>query len=117
MDTQTFFDDALPALIARRPTFFDAANGTISVTVQGAGAWTLTFGDHRATDAVKPGLDLDADLLVAWSEAQFQTLLDGEGSADNLEPVAIGDVKLLGRLGGLLQPPAKGGLGARLAAF
>lgn len=114
VDIPTFFNEALPDLIQQRSAAFNKASGSLCIIVHGAGAWTLRFGDHTLTNALEDGLDLDADLVVTWSEAQFQSLIDGAPAHGALEPITMGEVGLLTHLGTLLTPPAKGGLGARL---
>lgn len=114
MKTAVFFNEMLPTIIEEREDAFNrGGEGRISVLVHGVGAWTLSFGDAKHACAVVPAPDFDADLVVTWTDAQFQRLLAGENGED-LAPLHIGDTKLLERLGTLLQPPAKGGLGARM---
>lgn len=110
-----FFEEQLPRVIAGRRDLFDQSAGKVSVLVEGAGGWTLTFGDHSAGDAITPTPTLDADLVVVWALPDFLHVLDGAPSTGaSARPVALGDTKLLERLGALLLPPARGGLGARL---
>ena len=114
MSAQRFFDEMLPAIIeTRSEAFTQGGEGRISVVVHPIGAWTLNFGATADRSAVVPELDFDADLVVTWTESQFIRLLAGERCED-LTPLYLGDLKLLGRLGALLQPPARGGLGARM---
>ena len=113
MDIHTFFEQALPAVIERHHAVFDRHRGSVCIIVHGAGAWTLRFGDHADPGALSDDIDLDADLVVSWSSAQFAALLAGEAEQDQLVPVTLGDTALLKAVGNLLQPPAKGGLGAR----
>jgi hypothetical protein len=111
---RTFFADMLPAVIALRTDLFDRARGTLSILVDGTGAWLLRFGDHTADDAIREEPTLDADCVCVFTTSAFTTLLDGTRPAES--PIVIGDEGLLGVLGQLLTAPAKGGLGARLAA-
>lgn len=115
-DPRVFFEAMLPAIIAQHRDAFDAGAGRLCLTVHGVGSWTLTFGDHRADDALVERMDFDADLLLTFSAAGFAALLAGQP----LDPQAgqfvyMGDMHLLGLLGRLLVPPARGGIGARLA--
>jgi hypothetical protein len=111
---RTFFDDMLPAVIALRADLFDRAVGTLSILVEGTGAWLLRFGDHTAHDSITEEPSLDADCVCVFTTRAFTTLLDGTRPSES--PIVIGDENLLGLLGQLLTGPAKGGLGARLAA-
>ena len=114
MDVLTFFEQALPKVVSSRSQLFDAGRGVVCIIVHGVGAWTLRFGDHAAPDAIEATLDLDADLVVTWSEDQFQLLLSDNPDAEAVMPLHIGEVTLLSQLGNLLMPTAQGGLGARL---
>lgn len=110
-----FFHEQLPRVILGRRDLFDRTQGKVSVLVEGAGAWTVTFGDHASERAVEARETLEADLVLVWSVSGFLRLLDGDTSdSAAIKPVALGDAKLLSRLGSLLVPPAQGGLGARL---
>lgn len=110
-----FFDEQLPRVIVGRRDLFDRTQGVVTVLVEGAGGWTVTFGDHASPDAVAARPTLEADLVLVWRVAAFLRLLDGDASDPvAVRPVSVGDLKLLGRLGSLLLPPAQGGLGARL---
>lgn len=106
----TFFESSLPRLIRERGAAFDRTRGTLSIIVHGEGQWTITFGDHRNPRAVTRDVNLDADCVVAFSISTFNQLLDG---ALKQPPPALGDAKLLGRLGQLLVDPARGALGVR----
>lgn len=114
LDVREFFDGMLPAVIATRSEVFDASDQTACLIVHGVGAWTLKLGDHTAADAIRPELDFDADLVATWSEEGFTALLAGESESERISPIVMGDASLLSKLGHLLQPPARGGLGARL---
>ncbi len=110
-----FFDEQLPRVIAGRRDLFDQSKGVVTVLVEGAGGWTVTFGDHAAPEAVSASATLEADLVVVWPVPAFLRVLDGQArDVDAVRPLTVGDRKLLGRLGSLLLPPAQGGLGARL---
>jgi hypothetical protein len=111
---RSFFEEMLPAVIALRTDLFDRATGTLSILVEGTGAWLLRFGDHAAEDALTEEPTLDADCICVFTTPAFTTLLDG--SKPNDAPIVIGDEGLLSLLGQLITGPAKGGLGARLAA-
>jgi hypothetical protein len=108
----SFFTSTLPRLMALRADVFDRLSGTLSIGVHGVGDWTITFGDHRRPDAVRAESSLDADCVAVFTPAGFDALLAGRAE----RPVAmLGEPKLLARLGQLLQEPARGALGARLA--
>lgn len=110
-----FFDEQMPRVIAARRDLFDQSAGVVSVLVEGAGGWTVTFGDHASADAMTSSPTLDADLVVVWGVPQFLRVLEGDArDLAAVRPVTLGDTKLLERLGSLLLPPARGGLGARL---
>ncbi len=109
--TRAFFEEDLPRLIQARAELFDQQRGVLSLIVEGVGAWTLRFGDHAAADALVPGAVLDGDLLLGFEAEGFVRLLEGDAA---VTPVVLGDARLLERLGGLLLPAARGGLGARL---
>lgn len=112
---RAFFDDVLPRVILARGDIFDQAEGTVCVMVQGAGAWTLRFGDHGSDAALRAEASLDADLVATWAPEAFVRILDADTTdAAALKPVFLGDARLLERLGTLLVPPARGGLGARM---
>jgi hypothetical protein len=109
--TRAFFDEDLPRLMAARAELFNQQHGVLSVIVEGVGAWTLRFGDHAAEGALTPGAVLDGDLLLGFDAECFVRLLEGDAG---VRPVVLGDARLLERLGRLLLPAARGGLGARL---
>lgn len=110
-----FFDEQLPRVVLSRRDLFDRTQGTVSVLVEGAGAWTITFGDHASERAVEARQTIEADLVLVWTAGAFLRVLDADTSDPAaIRPVALGDTKLLGRIGSLLLPPAQGGLGARL---
>lgn len=110
-----FFDEQLPRVIAGRRDLFDRTAGTVSVLVEGAGGWTVTFGDHTSERALVPEPTFEADLVLVWTVGAFLRVLDADTSdTAAIRPLALGETKLLGRLGSLLLPPAQGGLGARL---
>lgn len=104
----------LPMIIEVQKAVFNRAQGSLGVIVEGAGSWTITFGDAAAETALLEEVDVEADCLAVWTVAGFAGLLQGEVNAPN---AIIGDEKLLQKLGALLQPAARGGLGARLACF
>jgi hypothetical protein len=113
--TRLFFGEQLPKVIVSRPEIFDAAAGVVSVVVHGAGAWAVKFGDHTAADAITDGPDMDADLVLAFSADGFARLVAGDTSDPQaIKPVAMGDGKWLEKLGSLMLPAARGGVGARL---
>ena len=115
MPTREFFSGMLPAIIAERAELFDRTDGSVCVMIHEVGQWTVRFGDHAAANAVSDEADFDADLVLTWTDAQFQSLLSGQAAdTEALEPVFIGDISLLEKFGTLLVPPAKGGLGARM---
>lgn len=110
-----FFDEQLPRVVVSRRDLFDRTQGTVSVLVEGAGAWTVTFGDSASERAVQARQTLEADLVLVWSAGAFLRVLEADTSDPAaIRPLALGDTKLLSRLGSLLLPPAQGGLGARL---
>lgn len=115
---RVFFNELLPYIIALRHDIFDRAQGVLCITVQGAGSWTIRFGDHQAKNAIKEHLDFAADLVVTFSSDGFVQLLSGEALDDKVSQIVwLGDTGLLELFGRLLVEPAKGGLGARLAQF
>ena len=107
---EEFFEELLPAAIARQPQNFNAVEATISINVHRVGAWSIYFGDHLDPDAVEEGLDLEADLIVTFTEEGFEEVLAGDFPEDPNEPLLLGDPTLLERFGRLLLPPVKGGL-------
>ena len=109
-----FFEEQLPQVIAGQPSLFDAGGGVVSVFIDGAGGWTIRFGDHAAADVITPRPTLEADLIVTWRLDGFVHLLEGEADAPDVKPVSIGDLRLLKRLGSLMMPALGGGVGARL---
>lgn len=108
-----YFERTLPALIQERRALFDRFGGTLTVYVEGEGAWTVRFGDHRAPNALTREGDLDADCVASFSGPGFSRVLEGTADAP---PAVIGDPKLLARLGQISTTPGRGALGARLAA-
>ena len=108
-----FFEEQLPAVVRERGDLFDHIQGSLAVFVDGTGAWTVSFGAYAAKDAVRSGADLDADCVAVFSTPMFAALLDGV--VEDSRPVVIGDVKLLERLGSLLQEPQRGPVQARLS--
>lgn len=115
-----FFDEQLPAAIALSPQAFGQTQGALTIIVEGAGSWTITFGDASSPAAVVDEADIDADCIAVWTVDAFARLLDARaGQEPNaLRPIAlVGEARLLSRLGALFpKARAKGGVGARLAA-
>ncbi len=108
-----FFEEQLPWLIQKRRDLFDRVSGTLSLFVEGAGAWRIRFGDHQSPDALTADADFDSDCVTVFSVAGFVAMLDGR--APTQEPAMIGDARLLSRLGQLMIEPARGQLGVRLS--
>lgn len=114
---ERFFTEALPALIIAQPAAWRGTRGVLSVIVEGAGSWTLTFGAAPSQAVVDEG-DPDADCVAVWTVPAFAALLAGATDLAAVRPAAvIGDEKLLARLGALLIPARKGAVSARLAAL
>lgn len=109
---RAFFEVQLPRRIAERGALFDQVQGTLALFIEGAGAWTIGFGDHQSPQALTAEADFDRDCVTVFSVDGFDALLDGR--SDGPEPVLIGDDRLLARLGQLLIAPTRGVLGARL---
>jgi hypothetical protein len=113
-----FFQEQLPRAISAQRDLFARTQGVLTVIVEGAGSWTIAFGDPDAEELVMDNGDPDADCVAVWTLEAFAALLRGEQAIDVIRPAAvIGDEKLLSRLGTLLLPAQKGGLGARLASL
>lgn len=110
---RAFFSEQLPWLIAKRKDLFDRVQGSLALFVEGAGCWTIQFGKHDSTEALREDATFESDCVAVFSVPSFVALLDGKSSAQ--EPALIGDAKLLSRLGQLLIEPARGQLGARLS--
>ena len=108
------FFEKLPMVIEAQKAAFEGSQGALGLIIEGAGSWTIHFGDAAADNAVDDDVDADADCLAIWTAADFAALLGGEARKPN---AIVGDEKLLGRLGSLMLPAAKGALGARLASF
>ena len=101
----SFFESTLPRLLAQNAS----AHCTMSIIVEGAGAWTLYLGDDAH---VENEPSLDADLVVVFDSPGFDKLIEGEHAA----PLSlIGNAKLLEHLGRLLMPAAQNPLAARFA--
>ena len=117
-DPRVFFAEFLPDVIALRRDIFDRAKGRLCLNIPGAGSWVMQFGDHRSAEALREGVDFDADLVVTMSVKSFTQLVRGEALDEkDRQMVCMGDTGLLELFGRLLVEPAKGGLGARLAQF
>lgn len=116
-----FFDEELPAAIELSAQAFAQTQGALTIIVEGAGSWTVTFGDASSPTAIVDEADIDADCIAVWTAERFAALLGARpGNADApVRPIAmVGEVRLLERLGKLLiSPRARGGVGARLAAL
>lgn len=118
MIVRDFFEIALPEIIKAQQRLFDAVDGSICIVVNGVAGWTVRFGDHTSELALTETMDLDADLIATWSEPSFTKLIqESYGDVSEVTPIVIGDEKLLRRFATLLQPAARGGLGAQLAKF
>lgn len=113
-EIREFFEEKLPGVIRGRPELFVASQGNISIQVQDVGAWTIRFGDANAEDAIRDEFDLEADLLLVCSAPSMAAILAGNAQNEHAKPIIFGDLKLLERLGSLMLPAAKGGVGARL---
>ncbi|MBI1945195.1 MAG: hypothetical protein HYS27_05840 [Deltaproteobacteria bacterium] len=115
-----FFDDVLPDLIRQRARTFGQTQGALTIMVEGVGSWTVTFGDARSPTAIVDEADTEADCIVVWAKDAFATLLGTPAPSvppSESGPIAVvGEIKLLARLGSLLDAAtAKGQLGPRLA--
>lgn len=113
-EIREFFEEKLPSVIRGRPDLFLSSQGNISIQVQNVGAWTLRFGDAHADDAITSEFDIEADLLLVFSAPSMAAILAGSAQNEHEKPIVFGDLKLLERLGSLMLPAAKGGVGARL---
>lgn len=113
-----FFDEQLPAAIGLSAKAFAQTQGALTIIVEGAGSWTITFGDASSPAAVVDEADIDADCIAVWTADSFASLIDANQARakEALRPIAmVGEIKLLARLGALLSSPRhKGGVGARL---
>jgi hypothetical protein len=90
--------------------------GTLAIIVDGAGSWTVRFGN--ATEPVVDDADAESDCIAVWMRPAFEALLKGSREVDVVRPSAVvGDERLLVRLGAHLRPVHKGGVAARLQAF
>lgn len=115
MSIEEFFSERLPRALKASPGFA-AGKGTLAIIVEGAGSWTVRFGD--VDEPVIADADAESDCIAVWMKPGFEALLRGSRDLDVIRPSAlVGDEKLLARLGTHLQPTQKGGVGARLAAL
>lgn len=110
---QKFFDQMLPAVIVRRPDLFNKVSGSLAMFVEGAGCWTIRFGNHASPEALTRDANFESDCVTVFSVSGFVALLDGR--TPEQEPVLIGDARLLSKLGHLMVEPGRGQLGVRLA--
>lgn len=112
---QEFFGTRLPSALRASPAF-KAARGSLAIIVEGAGSWTVQLGN--VTVPVIDDVDDDADCIAIWTVPSFEKLLEGERNHELIAPSAlVGEEKLLVRLGSMLQPAQRGGVGARLASL
>ncbi|MEQ9502535.1 MAG: hypothetical protein RIT81_37035 [Deltaproteobacteria bacterium] len=109
---ERFFSALLPEAIRRQRDAFRLTRGTLSIFVEGAGAWCIQFG-ARAEDVIAEA-SFDADGVAVFTVDAFVALLDGD--ADARPATYLGDEGLLTQLGTLMQPPKRGALGVRIAA-
>lgn len=113
-----FFDEQLPAAIELSAQAFAQTQGALTIIVEGAGSWTITFGDASSPAAVVDEADIDADCIAVWTADSFASLLGAHKARAKgaTRPIAmVGEIKLLARLGALLNSPRhKSGVGARL---
>ena len=115
MSIEEFFTEKLPRALKASPGFA-GSKGTLAIIVEGAGSWTVRFGD--VDEPVLDDADAESDCIAVWMAPAFEALLTGRRDLDVIRPSAVvGDVRLLARLGSHLQPTQKGGVGARLAAL
>jgi len=105
MDTQRFFDVALPELAAEHAGVFAALHGRIAFIVKDTGAWTVQLGTPDAP--VVSGAARDADLVLSFHRGAFvdfiQSTLDIQTAVAEGEVAYDGDLTALTRLGRLLQ--------------
>lgn len=119
MNVTEFFGSRLPEALKANAAF-KTCKGTVAIIVEGAGSWTVQLGNVKCpvVDDIDVDSDDEADLICIWTVPAFEALLAGSRNLDDIAPTAlIGDEKLLVRLGSLLQPAQKGGVGARLASL
>ena len=115
MSIAEFFGTRLPAALKANAAF-KTSKGTLAIIVEGAGSWTVQLGNVAAP--VLDDVDDDADCIAIWTVPAFEALLEGARDHSLIAPTAVvGDEKLLARLGSLLQPAQRGGVGARLASL
>jgi len=106
MDTQRFFDVALPTMILKQWDLFRTLKGSISVQIDGVGSWTVQLGNIQ--EPIGPPKE-GSDLRLWFTPNAFQEFIDGQ--LDVVSAARLGSVKgdgnfgLLERLAGLLQPP------------
>lgn len=112
--TREFFEEFIPAAVEAHEEMATTIEGSVCMIVQGEGAWTLRF--MRGRLEVEEEIDFDADLVATFSAERFEDLLRGRSlDPDSEDPICLGDTTLLERLGRVLSPPSRGGLGAQLA--
>jgi hypothetical protein len=112
-----FFEELLPAAIAKRARAFGRTQGALTLIVEGVGSWTVTFGDAASPAALVDEADIDADCIAVWGADDFAALIGPDAPAAVAPIALVGEATLLARLGALLGPPADRGLGAALSAL
>ena len=104
-EVQRFFGELLPKAVVHGAEKFLAQDGSIAIAVPPHGQWTVRFGS--LTEPVRAGFDPAADLRAWFGPAAFgafvQGTLDVERALSARRIRLAGDIKLLERLGFLLE--------------
>jgi hypothetical protein len=112
-NARKFFEEMLPVALKQNKGLFNASRGSICISVEGEGAWTLRFGKYGAPDCYTEELDESADCVMLWTAKGFDKLLLSEPLDAGDEPKCYGEEKMIGVFLRMLQEPSKGQLGIR----
>ena len=106
MEARRFFEVALPQMLSHRLETFLVARGVMAFSVQGAGTWTVRWGDVETP--VLAGFASDADVKIWLSESAWRAWMAGDldpyRSVDSGEVVVDGNETLLETFGYFLRP-------------
>ena len=113
----SFFERILPSKLRESGAAYRAVSGTICFVIFGEGTWTVTFGCRDVAKAVRrEALCLDGDLVAGFRPDVFARFLSGQSIEAEKGCYFDGDLRLLEKLGRLLNPAAQGVLGIRSSA-
>lgn len=117
LSVKSFFEKILPAKLLASSSAYRALSGKICFVIYGVGTWTVTFGRSDPSMAVeRQSVSFDGDLVAGFRPDVFENFLSGVEVVPEKGCYFEGDIRLLEKLGRLIQPAAQGVVSFRARA-